>query len=97
MSMCIEGLGVVSTAGNGLGALAGAGRAALGGRGAPRAVLADTEALSGHLPPRALRRTDHFTRMTLLAAYMALEDAGEKYLHEQGADFSQINIIYSGS
>ncbi len=78
MSMRIEGLGVVSTAGNGLGALAGAGRAALGGRGAPRAVLADTEALSGHLPPRALRRTDHFTRMTLLAAYMALEDAGEK-------------------
>ena len=40
MSMCIEGLGVVSTVGNGLGALAGAGRAALGGRGAPRAVLA---------------------------------------------------------
>ena len=47
MSMRIEGLGVVSTAGNGLGALAGAGRAALGGRGAPRAVLADTEAQIG--------------------------------------------------
>lgn len=35
----------------------------------------DTSALSDYLPPRKLRRMDHFTRMTLLAAHRALDDA----------------------
>lgn len=36
----------------------------------------DTSALSDYIPPRRLRRIDHFTRMTLLAAYSALDHAG---------------------
>jgi len=36
----------------------------------------DTAELPNYVPPRKLRRVDHFTRMTLLAAYRALENAG---------------------
>lgn len=35
----------------------------------------DTTELTKYVPPRKLRRIDHFTRMTLLAAYRALDDA----------------------
>jgi 3-oxoacyl-[acyl-carrier-protein] synthase II len=44
------------------------------GAGMP-ALLADTAPLSNFLPPRSLRRIDHFSRMALLGAYLALDDA----------------------
>lgn len=37
----------------------------------------DTTPLSTYVPARKLRRIDYFTRMSLLAAYRALEDAGK--------------------
>lgn len=37
---------------------------------------ATTEGLERFLPKRELRRIDHFSRMTLFAAHLALEDAG---------------------
>ncbi len=39
--------------------------------------LADTSQLTNYLPKRALRRIDHYSRMALLGAFLALEDAGE--------------------
>ncbi len=39
------------------------------------AFLAQTEALVDYVPKRALRRVDHFSRMALLGAHMALADA----------------------
>lgn len=77
MRMAIEGMGVVSSAGNGHTALAQATLRVLeGGPGLDAAPGADTGDLTRYVPARALRRVDHFTRMTLLAAYRALEDAG---------------------
>jgi 3-oxoacyl-[acyl-carrier-protein] synthase II len=40
------------------------------------AFRADTERLKDFVPLRALRRIDHFSRLGLLGAYLALEDAG---------------------
>jgi len=37
----------------------------------------DTSSLGDFIPARKLRRIDHFTRMSLLAAYRALQDAGK--------------------
>lgn len=76
MRMAIEGLGVAGSFGNSLDALALAAHSLLAGQ--PFAVnrQADTESLKAYMPARALRRVDHFTRMTLLAAFSALADAG---------------------
>lgn len=41
------------------------------------ALLADTTGLEGFLSKRALRRADHFSRLALLGACLALEDAGQ--------------------
>jgi hypothetical protein len=41
-----------------------------------RAAAVDTSALKDKLPARALRQIDHFSRMALLCALNALEDAG---------------------
>jgi len=40
------------------------------------ALMADTAPLKDLVPPKALRRMDHFTRMGLLGAHLALADAG---------------------
>jgi 3-oxoacyl-[acyl-carrier-protein] synthase II len=40
------------------------------------ALLADTSPLTDFIPRNALRRTDHYTRMALLGAHLALKDAG---------------------
>lgn len=40
------------------------------------AYLADTSSLEEFVPKRALRRIDHFSKMALLGAYLALQDAG---------------------
>lgn len=46
----------------------------------PEPLTCDTDALTQYIPARRLRRIDHFTRMTLLAAYRALDNAGR--LHD---------------
>jgi len=77
MRMAIEGVGVVGSFGTGLEALTESARTVLCGGGlAPAPGLADIEPLKEHMPGRALRRVDHFTRLTLLAAFSALSDAG---------------------
>ena len=77
MRMAVEGMGIVSAVGNGLQELAQAARHIL--RAESQAIAfskIDTSNLAQHASSRALRRVDHFTRMALLAAYSALEDAG---------------------
>ncbi len=41
------------------------------------ALLADTSGLEGFMSKRELRRADHFSRLALLGACLALEDAGQ--------------------
>ncbi|MBE1426597.1 3-oxoacyl-[acyl-carrier-protein] synthase II [Desulfomicrobium macestii] len=77
MRMAVEGMGIVSAVGNGLQDLAQAARHML--REESQTIefsKIDTSNLVRHASSRALRRVDHFTRMALLAAYSALEDAG---------------------
>jgi len=49
---------------------------------------ADTAALENHLNKRALRRIDHFSRLALLGAFQALEDAGQPDL-----DRSRLGVV----
>lgn len=73
MRLSLQGLGVVLPSG-GLSEL----QTAIGNNAPqPRPLECDTTDLSQFIPPRRLRRIDHFTRMTLLAAYRALEDASQ--------------------
>ncbi|MDR1686515.1 MAG: hypothetical protein LBR82_08785 [Desulfovibrio sp.] len=75
MKLAVDGTACLGSFGTGMEALL---------RGAPlpavhadgRAVAADTSALKARLPARALRQIDHFSRMALLCALNALEDAG---------------------
>lgn len=76
MRLAVEGLGVVAAGSNGLDALSWRARQVLGGTIPEGTDSADTGMLTKYLPVRALRRMDHFTRMTLLAAFEALRDAG---------------------
>lgn len=94
MALSIRGIGVVGGFGCGSTAL----EAALGGD-LPRpgwsafadggrevllpAFLADTAKLDEFLPKRALRRIDHFSRMALLGASLALADAGREGLEPE--------------
>jgi len=76
MRLAVHGLGVAADFGTGADLL----RLAEGGAppgGPDRAQAADTSALAERYSPRELRRLDHFTRMCLLAAHRALEDAGQ--------------------
>jgi 3-oxoacyl-[acyl-carrier-protein] synthase II len=83
----VQGLGVVGGFGVGVDAL----RRALQTGQSPRSTLtvptgtgpielaafrADASALKDFVPVRALRRMDHFSRMGMLAAHLALQDAG---------------------
>jgi 3-oxoacyl-[acyl-carrier-protein] synthase II len=83
----IQGIGVVGAFGAGVEALA----QALERGESPRTPLivptgqgpvelqafrADTSSLKDFVPSKALRRMDHFTRMGLLGAHLALKDAG---------------------
>jgi 3-oxoacyl-[acyl-carrier-protein] synthase II len=75
--MAVEGMGIVSTLGNAPQDMAQAARQILQKEGTPIAFSKiDTDNLARYASPRTLRRVDHFTRMALLAAYSALEDAG---------------------
>ena len=49
---------------------------------------ADTAPLEAYLNKRALRRIDHFSRMALLGAFQALEDAGQSEL-----DKSRLGVV----
>lgn len=82
-TMAIQGIGLVGGFGCGLedfaAALAGGATptrpAAFAGGEIP-ALLADTAPLERFVDKRALRRIDHFSRLALLGAHLALEEAG---------------------
>jgi len=46
------------------------------------AFLAKTDLLDQLIPPRTLRRVDHYARMAILASHLAIEDAGMNGLPE---------------
>lgn len=88
MKAAITGIGIVGGFGCGVSALE---KAAADDAGIPNrpfkirtpevqadvsAYLADTSSLADYVPPKALRRIDHFARLALLGSYLALEDAG---------------------
>jgi 3-oxoacyl-[acyl-carrier-protein] synthase II len=77
MKACILGAGVVGGFGCGLAALEDAirNRAAQEAPAVP-ALTAQTDLLDRFVPPRTLRRVDHYARMALLASRLAIEDAG---------------------
>ncbi len=93
--MAVEGIGVIGGFGCGSADL----REALGGRKATPSrktvraadgdadlaayVVADTSALMDFASSRATRRMDHFSKMALLAARLALEEAGRPDLSEE--------------
>ena len=86
--MGIEGIGVIGGFGCGVAALKEAlggketipmrktGRAEENGADWAAYLVPDTSSLKDFVPSRATRRMDHFSRMALLAAWLALEDAG---------------------
>jgi 3-oxoacyl-[acyl-carrier-protein] synthase II len=85
--VAIGGIGVVGGFGCGVAALERAlagdavppGAMALSVPGSPPslpAFLADTGPLKDYIPARTLRRVDHFSRLALLGAHLALADAG---------------------
>lgn len=69
----ILGLGPVLTCGQGVEALS---RALAEEKSGPPAADLSTEALTAFLPPARIRRIDPFGRMALLAAFLAIRDAG---------------------
>ena len=79
MKMAIQGIGLTAGFGSGIEALRSAlqsGRAAsVTGNGEQSAFRADVSGLAEFIPKRALRRIDHFSKMTLLGACLALKDA----------------------
>lgn len=93
LSLHISGVGVVGGFGVGMGALRQAlehGPPALARASASSApdgetiaaYLADVSRLADFAPKRSLRRLDHYSRLALLGAYLALEDAGVKSADE---------------
>jgi 3-oxoacyl-[acyl-carrier-protein] synthase II len=86
MKACIMGAGIVGGFGCGLAALEEAMRRhpapaaataspSAGGPAVP-GLTARTDRLDQLIPPRTLRRVDHYARMALLASRLAIEDAG---------------------
>jgi 3-oxoacyl-[acyl-carrier-protein] synthase II len=99
MTVAIQGVGVVGGFGSGLESLS----TALSSKGAHiqhvqvktangpcemPVYLADTARLEGFLNKRSLRRVYHYSKMALLGAYLALQDAGRL-----DADRSRMGII----
>jgi 3-oxoacyl-[acyl-carrier-protein] synthase II len=77
MRAAIRGAGVVGAFGCGLASLGEAiGRLPATGADAGAGRTASTDPLDRIVPPRTLRRVDHYGRMAILAAHLALEDAG---------------------
>ncbi|SDZ76761.1 3-oxoacyl-[acyl-carrier-protein] synthase II [Desulfuromusa kysingii] len=79
MRMAIQGIGITGSFGSGVASFraalqTGSDRSALAVDDSPR-YRAGIEGLDEFIPKRALRRIDHFSRMTLLGACQALKDA----------------------
>ena len=102
MRLAIQGIGVTGGFGAGVNALRSALQTGIqscqeltvdhheGASDSFPAYRAATEELERFLPKRELRRIDHFSKMTLLAAYLALEDAGLL-----DADRSRVGVVVS--
>ena len=99
MRMAIKGIGVVGGFGCGVSELEAAlangwvqaGELSVPTGEGPRLVpafRAQTEALEQFLPKRALRRVDHFSRLGLLGAHLALADAGRL-----GGDLDRVGVV----
>jgi 3-oxoacyl-[acyl-carrier-protein] synthase II len=84
MKMAIQGIGVTAGFGCGVDAF----RTALQQGSVPEAYRADVSGLAEFIPKRALRRIDHFSKMTLLGAYLALQDADQLE-----ADRSRMGVV----
>ncbi len=79
MRMAIQGVGVTGGFGCGVDALTSAlhrGEPIVGEVDGVPAYQAAIEGLGDFVPKRALRRIDHFSKMTLFGAFMALKDTG---------------------
>jgi len=81
MKACIRGAGVVGGFGCGLPRLEEAIRKCPASDSSPEvtamaAFTARTELLDRLIPPKTLRRVDHYARMAILASHLAAEDAG---------------------
>lgn len=99
MKLSVKGIGVVGGFGAGVDALEaalsrGAARVsqldvpAPGGSVRIPAYRADTARLEEFVPKRALRRVDHYSKMGLLGAHLALADAGLL-----GSDLSRLGVV----
>jgi 3-oxoacyl-[acyl-carrier-protein] synthase II len=97
--MAIKGIGVTGGFGCGVSELAAALETGIGRVGeltvptaqGPRqlpAFRAQTGRLEEFLPKRTLRRVDHYSRMALLGAHLALADAGML-----GSDLSRLGVV----
>ncbi|GAB4554868.1 MAG: hypothetical protein Tsb0017_07450 [Geothermobacteraceae bacterium] len=84
MKLLISGIGPVGGFGAGLEAL----HHALATATPPAGYTADTAPLENYLHRRATRRIDHFSQLGLLAAHLALEDAGLL-----GGDLSNLGLV----
>jgi 3-oxoacyl-[acyl-carrier-protein] synthase II len=77
VSAALRGIGVVGAFGCGIAALEEALRRPRSDAFSPDAALtASTDLLDRMIPPRTLRRVEHYGRMAILAALLAVEDAG---------------------
>jgi len=92
MRIAIEGIGVVGGFGSGVKALDSAlsrqesiaNGASINGSDGAKYIPADCSSLEQFASKRSLRRIDHFSRMALLAAHLALKDAGRLDESRQG-------------
>jgi len=91
MRVAIEGIGMTGAFGAGVESLRSAlqsGVIPVENRDADNGYIAPVGQLTDFVPKRALRRIDHFSRMTLLSAYLAIKDA-----NLEGADRSRMGIV----
>ena len=99
MRMAVKGIGVTGGFGCGVAALSAAlesGISPMEGITVPSAqgplqlpaFRAPTERLEEFVPKRSLRRIDHYSKMGLLGAYLAIQDAGLL-----GSDLSRLGVV----
>jgi 3-oxoacyl-[acyl-carrier-protein] synthase II len=63
---------------------------------APPELAADTALLGRFVPPKALRRVDHYSRMAILAGYLALQDAKQDARSDEGLPEPMGVIVATG-
>ena len=59
-------------------------------------LVADTALLSRFVPPKALRRVDHYSRMAIIAANLALQDAKQDAGRDEGLPEPMGVIVATG-